>query len=294
MKQLKSLTGGYPRTQTFLLDIQNELTMASNGILGSISSDVVLQGCTVTVNGDGTINFTAGLLYISGQIVRVDAMNAVVSDGTKAFAIGAAVDSEPLAFNTLPVQVKNVYTEAKAQVINANGGPARQLIIQSTLLTFEGYIDGRISSAAQKGSIREFVFDTQLDEDAFLAKFNPVNSLGITPDMHNWQIMDVNSPINAAGKVFVGVGSVYDSNTSLTVTYANGQQGGSITNKLSLANLPEFDIQIPLGENGTDAHSTTKAAGSDNPGILVGNQTVSTGGTAEPINNMPFIIYSSI
>ncbi len=62
MKKLRALVGGYRLSQTYLLDIQNELLALGNGILGSISFDVVLSGCAVSYNGDGTINIAAGLV----------------------------------------------------------------------------------------------------------------------------------------------------------------------------------------------------------------------------------------
>jgi hypothetical protein len=237
MKNLLTLTGGYPRNQNYLLNLQAELSLMGNSILGSISFDVILAGCAITDNHDGTVNITDGIVYIAGQVMRFDAANNVPADGSKAIITGTAILSTPLTFAPPDSPVKNVYSEIKGVIANSAGGPTRQLVVGVTMLTFEAYIDLRIAGSAVKGTIREFVF-TGTDIVAFQAKFDDTG-LGISPDMVDWAQMNGNNgTVDAQCRVFIGTGSMIDPITDEELVIASGDEGGEVTHVLSVPEMP--------------------------------------------------------
>jgi len=247
MKNLLTLSGGYRRYQDYLLTVQNELNLMGNSILGSVSFDVVLAGCAVTDNHDGTVSIAPGIVYIAGQVMRFDGAASIAADGSKAIVAGTPVTSGPVVF--ADTSTKNVYSEIKGVVANSAGGPARQLIIGVTLLTFEAYIDARIAGTATKGQIKEFVFSTLDDINAFKAKFD-VTGLGIAVDTVGWALMNGNNgTVNAQCRVFIGVGGMVDPNTGTELIIGSGDEGGEITHLLSSSEVPRPAGLVP-GANG--------------------------------------------
>lgn len=233
MKKLLSLTGGYPRMQDYVLNLQTEMLAMGNSLFGTVSFDLVLSGCTVTANGDGTVNIAAGIVYIDGQVLRFDGAANIAPDGSKSIVTGSAVTSMPLTFAPPDSPVKNVYSEVKGIIGDTAIDNNRQLVVGTSLLTFEAYIDLRIAGAAQKGVTREFSFTDPTDIAAFKAKFDD-SGLGVTPDMLDWALMNGNNETaDAQGRVFIGAGSIFDPVTEIEHDFESGDSDGEITHLLT-------------------------------------------------------------
>src|SRR3989339_1959045 len=131
MKKLRSLQGGYPRQQDYLLTIQNELITLGDSLFASLGVDMVLSGCAVTDNGNGTVNIAAGIVYVSGEVIRFDGSSNVLADGTKTFIKDTAATTDPKLF--ADGGTKDVYTEIKAIV--GTKSSITQIAIKTTLYT---------------------------------------------------------------------------------------------------------------------------------------------------------------
>jgi hypothetical protein len=281
MKTLLSLTGGYPRQQDYILALQTEMLAMGNSILGSISFDVILSGCAITNNNDGTVSIAAGMVYVNGQILRFDGASNVNANGSKSIITGSAVTSGPLVFND--TSTKNAYSEVKAVIGDTAESNARQLVVGLTILNLETYIDLRIAASAPKGTIRELVFDDPDDTAAFLAKFDDTG-LGVTVDWFDWQLMNGNNGPDATGRVTIGVGTITDTNTGAELVIASGDTGGEVTHKLLPAEVAKFNLSRTRTDAvGTEYESNKIKQGTDR-GLYTGDAY--SIGNDVPHNNM--------
>jgi hypothetical protein len=288
MKTLNTLSGGYRRYQDYLLTVQSELTALGNSILGSISFDVVLSGCAVTNNNDGTVSIAPGIVYINGQVMRFDGANNIIADGTKSIITGAPVTSGPVVF--FDTTTKNVYTETKGVVGNTVGGNARQLVIRLTLLTFEGYIDARITASAVKGQIREFVFTDTDEIAAFKAKFDESGN-GVTVDMLDWHLMNgMDGQPDAQGRTFIGEGRMTDPITGIQHIYTSGDFEGEITHK----NTVNETATPPGTVNELDGPHAKPGDGGGNPEYYIKSMKSSAPATASHNNMQPYLVVFKI
>jgi hypothetical protein len=229
MKELQRIGGGYPRDMNYILDLQDELFAAQNGLFGSIPKDVVLSGCAVTDNLNGTVTIGPGLVYVNLKVLRFYGAANIPSDGTKAFVESAPATSVPVTFENNTV--KNLYKEVKAVI--GDFGSSTQIAIKVKLYSFKLYIDEVIASYGQKGETK-WVVDL---DGTFLTNFD-VTGLGVTPRWTNWALMnDNNGAPSMAGRSPKGVGRFIDA-YGLEHIYTNNQAGGQPRHKSTIPEMP--------------------------------------------------------
>jgi hypothetical protein len=234
MKKLRVLQGGYPRQQDFLLNLQTELFAVTNGLFGKLNKDMVLQGCAVVDNLNGTINIDAGIVYVGGEAVRFDGANNVLANGTKTFVKAGAVTSDPKLF--ADGNTKDVYSEVKAVIGDKTG--ALEIAITTSLYTLETYINDVVASYAIKGEFKD-IYDF---DNTFLANFDS-SGLGVTPRYSGWAIANGNNGTpNLQGRVRISAGDITDTGSGLVFTYANGDQGGEVRHQLTVSELPTQNV----------------------------------------------------
>lgn len=231
MKELLTLQGGYPREMDYLLNLQAELYTMSNGLFSGLGVDMVLSGCAVHDNGNGTVNIAAGLVYISGEVLRYDGENNIIADGSKAFAKGAytATDSKLFAdgFN------KNVYREAKAITADAAGTIA-EVKIKTSLYTLKQYIQDCVNASEPVGSIKH-IYDL---DGTFLTNFDG-SGLGVTPRWLKWALDNGNNGTpGSPGMSLVAAGTYTDPVSGEETVYSSGVKGGARTHKITAAEAP--------------------------------------------------------
>lgn len=231
MKKLRSLQGGYPRQQDYLLSLQTELFDLSESLFASLGVDMVLNGCTVVNNGNGTVNISAGIVYVSGEVCRFGGANNVLSDLSKTFVKDAPANTDPKLF--ADGQSRPVYTEVKVIIGNKSNNTQIPIGVDK-LYNLSSYIEDVVSSYAIKGEIKD-IYD--LDGD-FLTNFD-ASGLGITPRYNNWALFNGNNGgPNGQGRVRITAGKIV--NNGVEYTYLHGLSGGEVNHKLTVAELPTF------------------------------------------------------
>ena len=98
MKLINTLPGGYRRVMDTLLGLQTEMITAVNAPFAALGYDLVLSGCAVTNNNNGTVTIAPGIMYVGGQTVRFDGAQNISADGSQAIILAAAVTSTPWPF----------------------------------------------------------------------------------------------------------------------------------------------------------------------------------------------------
>lgn len=270
MKELLTLQGGYPREMDYLLNLQAELYTMSNGLFSGLGVDVVLSGCALHDNGNGTVNIAAGLVYVAGEALRFDGANNVAADGSKALAKGGYVGSDQKTFGD--GSQKNVYREAKAVVTNA-AGTAAEIKIKTSLYDLKQYIQDAVQSFEVKGTIKE-IFDF---DDTFPANFD-ASGLGVTPRWIGWHMFNRNAGlgVNPEGRNLITVGTFTDPVTGKEYEYDHGDVGGEAEHKLTIAEIPAHSHAQGADVYKNENAGTTPPAGADGPGER--GRTKNTGG----------------
>ncbi|WP_443937106.1 hypothetical protein [Pedobacter sp. MW01-1-1] len=275
MKTLRNLQGGYPRQQDYLLTLQDELNIMANSLFAKLNHDMVLRGCEVVNNGNGTINIAPGIVYVSGEVMRFDGASNITADGTKVLEKGVPTTSDPKLF--ADGQSKNVYTETKAVI--GNYASIAQIKVLPNLYTLASYIEDVAASYAVKGEIKD-IYDF---DGTFLNNFDE-SGLGITARYSNWALFNGNNGTpNGQGRMRLTVGTVTNPLTGLQTAFAHGAAGGETVHKLTVAEMPKHSHPYikPKGEG-----SATGNANSHPDGPLQTSNTGEVGGD-EAHNNMP-------
>lgn len=253
MKELQRIAGGYPRDMNYMLDLQDELFKATNGLFSSISKDMVLQGCEVTDHLNGTVSIASGLVYINGVTMRFEGAGNIPLNGTKVFTEGAPVSTDTVTFQD--DVSRNLYKEVKAVIGNLTS--PRQIVVKPVLYSFKVYVEELVASYGQKGETK-WVID--LDGD-FLANFDS-SGLGVTPRWQSWALMnDNNGAPTMAGRSPKGVGAFVDA-YGLLQTYTNNQTGGQPSHKLTLSELPAHKHTITRTTHDTGTNDRNYVGGS--------------------------------
>jgi hypothetical protein len=246
MKKLRSLQGGYPRQQDYLLTIQNELITLGDSLFASLGVDMVLSGCAVTDNGNGTVNIAAGIAYVSGEVIRFDGSSNVLADGTKTFIKDTAATTDPKLF--ADGGTKDVYTEIKAIV--GTKSSITQIAIKTTLYTLKTYISDVVSSYAIKGEIKD-IYDF---DDNLLDNFDE-NGLGITARYSGWALFNgQNGGPDGRGRTRITVGTIV--NDGIEYVYANGDSGGFVKHKLLMSEMPKHKFQFTWKKGQADQNES--------------------------------------
>lgn len=275
MKKLRSLQGGYPRQQDYLLTLQNELTTMADALFAKLGVDMVLQGCDVTNLGNGTVNITAGIVYVGGEVLRFDGANNVPANATKTFVKTTAVTTDPKVFANGSSQ--NVYSEVK--VVVGDKTSTSEIPIKTTLYTLETYIQDVVSSYAIKGEIKD-IYDV---DDSFTANFD-ASGLGATPRYNGWAICNGNNGTpNLSGRVRIGVGVITNPDGT-QVNYQHGANGGETMHQLTISEMPEHNHQYLKANAPRPGSGTANNLYEDT--ATVTNKTTSNVGGGQSHNNM--------
>lgn len=286
MKKLRSLQGGYPRQQDYLLTIQNELLTLGDSLFASLGVDMVLSGCAVTDNGNGTVNVAAGIIYVAGEVIRFDGSNNILADGTKTFVKDAPGTSDPKLFGD--GATKDVYTEIKA--IIAVKTSVTQIAIGTTLYNLKTYINDVVSSYAIKGEIKD-IYDL---DGTFLANFDG-SGLGVTARYSGWALFNGNNGTpDGRGRVRLTVGTAVDG--GIEYVYALGQSSGEVLHQLSIAEMPKHKFEFGWKKAQADqSESGTSGELFDNNAIYNRTKYTNELGSDTPHNNMqPYIAVYTI
>jgi hypothetical protein len=277
MKELLTLQGGYPREMDYLLNLQSELYTVTTGLFNSLGADLVLAGCAVHNNGNGTINIAAGLVYVAGEPLRFDATLNVPADGTKTFVKGGYVstDSKLFAdgFN------KNVYREAKAVIANVTGSAA-EIKIKTTLYNLRQYIQDSVQSFEVKGTFKE-IYDF---DGTFLDNFDE-SGLGVTPQWIGWALDNgSNGTPGSIGKVLIAAGKYTDPVSGEETVYNNGDETGERLHKLLPAEMARINIGRTRTDNtGRPPYEPNHLQGGSGRGLYLEDNYI---GNDQPHNNM--------
>lgn len=223
MKELLTLTGGYPRQMDYLLGMQIEVLTMGNALFGTLGFDMVISGCAVTDNHNGTVNIAQGLIYLGGEVLRCDGASNVVSDGSQTFVKSGYVTSGPLTF--ADTSSKNVYREAKAIPGASTIGNTTEIKIKTTLYTFRQYVQDSVQSYEVKGSYKE-IYDF---DGTFLTNFDS-SGLGVTPRWQGWALDNGdNGTPGSIGRALIASGVYSDS--SGAATFGHGTKPGLLSPK---------------------------------------------------------------
>lgn len=273
MKELLSLTGGYKRHMDYLLTLQSEVLGVQNALFKNLGHDLVLSGCEVTDNGNGTVNIASGVVYVAGEICRFSGASNIVSNGTKSIIKGAPVTTDPKEFQD--GSTKNVYKETFA-IIGDVANAATQIVVRTALYGVKDYISDIVQSYGQKGETK-WVIDL---DGQFLLNFDG-SGAGVTAKWQGWHLMNGNGGApSMQGRSPKGVGSFLDA-YGLQHTYLNNQTGGQPRHKLTVSEMPShthvMPSQITIGSRGeAKSHAeyrvhgsytqrSTNSAGGDSP-----------------------------
>jgi hypothetical protein len=271
MKIINTLSGGYRRVMDTLLGLQTEMVTMGNAPFAALGVDLVLSGCAVTDNGDGTVNIAPGLMYVAGNTLRFDGAGNIASDGSMAITAGAVVASNPQPFADGSTQ--NIYSEQKAVVAAMDTSNTQQIIIKTTLYSLQQYIQDQVNANEPTGTIKElYDFD-----GTFRSNFD-ASGLGNKPAWMGWALDNGNNGTpGSAGRVLIGVG-VNGSNT-----YSYGDVGGEINHQLSVDEMPSHNhsYNIRVFSGGTYSDTTDTGHSTSDNAMITGN----TGGD-NPHNNM--------
>lgn len=285
MKELRELQGGYPRAADYLLNLQTELLTATNGLFKALDIDLVLAGCSITDHGNGTVSISAGLIYVSGEILRFDGAANIIADGTKTFVKGNYVTSDSHQFADL--QNKDLYKEAKA--IIGDYSSSNQIKIKAALTNLKSYIADLVAGAAFKGEKRVIVdFD-----GTFLNNFD-ASGLGIVSPYIGWALGNGNNDTpDYRGRGGIGAGRYTSPIDGQQIDYAAGNKttgytyGGVDRHKLLIAEMPKhrFTYNAPQSAANVDAGSANRFGHTPAPA-----NTNELGGD-QPHNNMqPYVV----
>jgi len=243
MKELLTLTGGYRRVMDYLLNLQAENLTLGNALFASLGFDMVLQGCTVHDNGNGTVNIAAGIIYIGSEALRFDGANNVASNGSKTFVKGAYTTSNSETFGD--GSIKNVYREAKAVIADATGGNVTQIKIKTTLYNLAQYIQDRVQGYEVKGAIKE-VYDL---DGTFLTNFD-ASGLGVTPRWVGWaRDNGSNGTPGSVGMTTIAAGTYTDPSNGEQTVYIEGEPVGEPKHLLTV-NETAKPAGLPQGLEG--------------------------------------------
>ncbi|MEB0302402.1 hypothetical protein [Mucilaginibacter sp. 5C4] len=227
MKELLRLAGGYKRVMDYVLNLQSENLTLGNSLFSALGVDLVLSGCAITNNNNGTINIADGLIYISGDAVRFDGANNIASNGSKTFVKGGYVTSDQKEFGD--GSQKNVYREAKAAIVNSTDGNQRQIKITTTLYDLKQYIRDVVANSDVKGAYKE-IYDF---DGTFRPNFDE-SGLGVTPRWYGWAIDNgENGTPGTSGMALIAAGTYTDPVSGEETVYEMGQNVGERLHKLS-------------------------------------------------------------
>lgn len=239
MRFLNVLSGGYKRVMDRLLDLQNESFTLGNAPFANLGVDLVLSGCAVHDNGNGTVNITSGLIYISGNTLRYDGDSNVPAGGTKAFIAGSVVTSKPMIFGD--GSTKNIYSEQKAIIADQDPGNNTQIKIKTKLYDVRQYIQDQIYNSEEKGTIKELYDLSGIDPGepgSFLANFDNTG-LGVTPRWLGWALDNGNNGTRgSAGMALIAAGTYTDPISGEETVYTEGDEVGARTSKITAAESP--------------------------------------------------------
>lgn len=209
----------------YVLNLQGENLLLGNSLFTALGVDLVLSGCAITNNNNGTINIGSGLVYISGEAVRFDGISNVISDGSKAFAKGAYTTSDQKEF--ADGSLKNVYREAKAIVINSTPANKSQIKITTTPYNLKQYIRDVVANSEVKGTYKE-IYDF---DGTFRANFDE-SGLGVTPRWYGWALDNGNNGTpGSTGMAIIAAGTYTDPISGEETVYSNGDDIGERTHK---------------------------------------------------------------
>ena len=257
MRILNVLTGGYWRVMDRLLDLQNEAFTLGNAPLAGLGYDLVLQGCAVTDNGNGTINIAPGLILINGVTLRFDGANNVAADGSQTFITGPVVASNPKPF--ADGSTKNIYSEQKAIITAQDPSNTTQIKIGITLYDLNEYMIDLIYQSETKGTIKE-IYD--LDGTFKSTNFDRTG-LGVTRRWIGWAIDNANNGTpGSAGQVLVASGTYTDPESGAETIYVDGDNYGTIGVTLTAAEIPKLESEETFIKDG-GGHLSSFASGND-------------------------------
>ncbi len=273
----------------YFLKLQSENLLLGTSLFAALGVDLVLSGCTVFNNNNGTINIAPGLVYIAGDAIRFDGANNVLADGSRALTKGAYVTSDQKQFGD--GSQKNTYREAKAVIVDQTAGNHREIKIKTTLYDLKQYIQDAVADSEVKGTYKDiYDFDgtfrtTNFDEDG----------IGITPRWLKWAIDNgnANTP-NTVGMTLINAGTYTDPDTGLQTVYEVGVPVGKNVQKLAKEEIPNYNMEV-FGDKKYLHHLTTSASGSstyrgltdrtDDPDGAI-KLLISSGGSGQAQNNM--------
>lgn len=281
MKKLRTLQGGYPRQMDYLLTLQTELITMADSLFAKLGVDMVLKGCEITNNGNGTVNIAAGIVYASGEVLRFDGDNNVTADNTKTFVKDAPTNTDPKVF--ADGNPKDVYSEVKLIIGNKTSATEIPIGIVD-LYSLKNYIQDVVASYGQKGEFKD-IYDT---DGTFPDNFD-ASGLGITARWNGWAMVNGNNGTpNGGGRTRITVGKFTDPVTGVETNFANGDLVGEVVHKLIVNELPPhahtMGAQVTI-----DAAVTVGSSGSGNrvtPNYTNRN-TADTGGGAAHNNMQP-------
>lgn len=270
MKILSTIAGaGYPLQMDFLLNLQTEMLALGNSLFSAIPYDMVLSGCAVTDNGNGTVNIAAGMMYVGGQVIRFDGANNVPSAGTKAIGQAVPVNTDMMQFGN--GSNYNTYSEVKAVVVNATGTNVQEIKVKTTLYNITQYIQDTVLAAEVKGTIKE-IYDL---DGTFIGNFD-TTGLGVTPRWDGWALDNgSNGTRGSDGMAIIAAGTYTDPATGEHIVYADGDRVGKANQKMLSSEMPQhthfgFVNGVATENPGTNlANATMGVAVSGN---LYGNQ----------------------
>jgi len=265
-----------------LLTLQSETQTFINAQFANLGFDLVLQGCAVTNNGNGTVNIAPGIILVGGNAVRFAGANNISADGSMAFVLAAPVTSYPSIFGD--GSTKNIYSEIFATIAAQDPTNYSQIKIGLTLYNLQQYVKDQINASETKGTIKE-VYDL---DGLFLTNFNS-DGAGVTPPWIGWQLDNGNAGTpGSAGKVLVGAGVYTDPVSGLETTYVSGDTGGEINHTLTVDEMPSHThttAQIFDTGGGSGPHPiTTTAISRTNAGLTINP----TGGGLAHNNMQPY------
>lgn len=279
MKNLRTLQGGYPRQMDYMLTLQNELMTVTNAMFGKLGQDMVLSGCEVLNNGNGTVNIAAGLVFVGGEVIRFDGASNITADLTKAFVKDAPVSTDPRTFGD-GIE-KPVYTEVKA--IIGNRTTIKQIAVNTELYTLATYIRDTAAGYAVKGEYKD-IYDF---DGSFLQNFDN-SGLGITARYADWALDNGNNGTpGSIGRVLIGAGTYTDLLRGIQTVYSNGTTGGEKEHRLTIAEMPNHSHPFNPGDNNGRSDNAN-----DRDVMLPGgtNRTTgSTGGDQYHNNMQPYL-----
>jgi len=211
----------------------------ANSLFASLNVDMVLQGCDITDNGNGTINIAQGIIYVSGEISRFTGANNVLSDNTKTFVRSAPVYTGSKFFGN--GQPQDVYSEVQLIIGDKTNGSQVPIGV-SKLYNLQSYIFDVVASYGIKGEIK----DVHDFDGTFLDNFDE-DGLGITARYTNWQFLNGrNGAPDGQGRSRITVGTMTDTD-NVEHTYQPGVPYGAVRHKLTVAELPKFTPKIKHG-----------------------------------------------